>query len=203
MGDPVVANILAGGATVYYAPVGETVPDENSVGVGQDWGGNWERVGYTKAPLSALYEFEEADVEVEEELTTIKRLRSKENLTLETTLAEVTADYLALATHGTVTVTAPGASQVGKEELDVGGEHVLDEYAWGFEGVYVDGSGDEFPVRLFIWRATAKINGALSFSKRSGEYPGIPLQVKALVDAGKTTGGKLFKFQRVTAEATG
>lgn len=200
MADPVVANILAGGAVVWYAPEGESPPDENSVGYGADWGGNWERVGYTKTPLTCAYEFDELDVMVMEHLAPVKRVKTAENLTLETTLAEIEADYLGLATSGTVTDTAPDVGQVGKEELNVGGEIDLDVYAWGFEGRYVDANGNEFPVRVFIWRGTAKLNGALEFGKE--DYPGIPLQIKALADASKSKGEELFKFQRVTAAAT-
>jgi len=200
MGNPTVTNLLAGGAVVWYAPVAEAVPAD-SVAAGTAWGGNWERFGFTKTPLSALYDFEELDMMVQEELTAVKRRKTAENMTLETTLAEVTSDYMALFTSGTATTTAAGASQVGKDELDVGGEFEIDEYAYGVEGTYTDASGNDFPVRVFIWKATAKLNGALEFGKE--DYPGVPLQIKALVDASKSAGQKLFKLQRVTAAATG
>lgn len=199
MAAPVVTNILAGNAVVWYAPVGEAVPAD-SVTAGTTWGGNWARLGYTKAALSMLYEFDELDIMVEEELTAVDRRKTAENLTLETTLAEVTSAYLALLTSGTATTTAAGASQVGKDELTVGGESVIDKYAWGFEGTYTDSAGAAFPVRVFVWKGTAVVNGALEFSK--ADFPGVPLQIKALVDTSKSVGQKLFKLQRVTAVAT-
>ena len=200
MGSPTVTNILHGPVIVYTAPVGESVPAD-SVAAGTAWGGNWARIGLTKAPLTAGYEFEEGEAMVEEALTAVKRWKTKEDLTLETTLAEITAEYLEMAWGGTNTTTAAGAGQVAKDELDLGGEATLEELAWGFEGIYTDSSGTEFPVRVFVHKATAKANGELEFGRES-EFPGIPIQIKALADLGQSQGERLFKFQRVTAAAT-
>lgn len=194
-----VSDILHGPVAVWHAPVGET-PPADSVAAGAVWGGNWAKFGFTKTPLSANYEFDELEIEVQEALTAIDRRKTRENFTLETTLAEMTAANLGLGSSGTVTTTAAGASQVGKEELEVGGDDALDQYAWGFEGTYIDDDGDEFPLRLFIWKGTAKTNGTLEFGRE--DYPGIPLQVKALADTSKDKGKQLYKFQRVTGAAT-
>lgn len=199
MANPVVANLLRGPAVVWYAPVGEA-PPADSVAAGVAWGGNWARLGYTKADLEAEYEAEEQEFEVYEELTPVDRNKTAENLTLETTLAEVTSAYLALGTEGTASTTAPGAGQVGKDELVQGGEAELTKRAWGFEGIYVDSAGTKRPVRVFIWKATSKLNGKLTFGKAAS--PGITLQIKALADTSKAVGQKLFKMQRVTAAAT-
>lgn len=194
-----IADILYGPVSIWYAPVGESLPAD-SVAVEADWGGNWKKIAYTKAPLSMNYEIDELEIMVEQELTAVKRVKTGERAMFETVLAEVTSAYLALATSGTATTTAAGAGQVGKDELVVGGGITLDEYAWGFEGQYVSSDGTFFPVRLFIYKATAMLNGALEHGKES--YAGIPLQVKALVDTTKAKGSKLFKFQRVTVAAS-
>jgi hypothetical protein len=202
MATPTVANIILGGALVYYAPVAETVPDETTVTAGTAWGGNWARVGYTKAPVTFQYEDEHFKAEVEEELTAVKGRRISENATLETVLAEVTAAYLNLAMGGTVTSTAAGAGQAANESLPVGGTATLPFYAYGFEGTYVNSSGVSFPVRFFIHKGVAKLNGPLTFSNRNSEYPGISLSIEAYADTTQSAGGKLFRFERVTAVAT-
>lgn len=202
MGTPVVTNIITGGAWLYYAPVGEAIPDETSIDYGEAWGGNWARVGFTKAPLALSYEVEEMEVEVEEFIGPLKRIKTKEGFMLETTLAELTSAYLAFVFSSTAATTAAGASQRGFDEVKVGGEVFTDEYAWGFEGAYIDAAGVKFPVRAFFYKATAVMNGSLTFSKRNGEYTGIPIQIKALVDPTQTEGENMFHFQRVTAEAT-
>ncbi len=196
----VVSDIIVSSATVWNAPVGEGLPDENSVGAGVAWGGNWTQVGFTSEPLSVKYEFEEVEKMIEQSLAPVGRQKTGENLTLETVLAEFYMDGLQLGTGGTVTDTAAGAAQVGKEELDVGGEFGLDEKAWGFEGTYVDEDGDTFPVRMFVYKGTAMINGELEFGKES--QLGIPLQIKALADLSKSVGQQLFKLQKVLEPTT-
>lgn len=194
------SDIILSPATIYFAPVGETLPDETTVEYGDAWGGNWAQLGYTLAPLAVGYSREEYEVEVEQITLPIKRIKTKESVTLETTLAEVTAANLQLAIGGTVTTTAAGAGQRAFEELKAGGDTVLDEYAWGIEGLHQDAAGNRFPARLVIYKGTATLNGQLEFSKK--KESGLPLQIKALADTGKAVGQQLLSFQRVTAEAT-
>jgi len=202
--NPVVGNVIKSGAKIWKAPVGEAKPDETTVVFGAAWGGNWARVGYTKAPLVVAYESEEFDIEVEEELAPINRWRVKENLRLETVLAELNATYLemAAADPDTVSTTAAAGSQRGYEEAGLGGTAELSAYAWGFEGQYIDSSGNDFPIRLFVHKGTAKLNGNLEFSQKGTDYAGIPIQIAALADTSQSAGQKLCLFQRVTAEAT-
>jgi len=204
MANPVVANVIKSGARLYVAPTGEANPDETSVAYGAAWGGNWVRVGYTKTPLTMAYESDESDIEVEEELAPIKRRRVKENLTLETVLAELTATYLQLAAsdQDTVSETAAGVGQKAYEETGLGGEAILTEKKWGFEGLFINSSGDEEPIRLFVHKGTAKVNGNLEFSQKSTDYTGVPIQIKALAKTDESEGQKLCIFQRATAEAS-
>lgn len=205
MANPSVTNILKTGAVLWYAPTGENRPDETSVAYGGSWGGNWARVGYTKQQLTLAYESEETDIEVEEVLAPVKRFRISESLTIETVLAELTAAYLQLAASNqdTVTETSQGAEQDAYEETGLGGEVILTEKAWGFEGLYIDADGNEQPVRIFVHKGTARVNGELEFSQKADGYPGIPIQIKALADTTQSTGQELLLWQRVTDEMSG
>jgi hypothetical protein len=201
MGSPVVANIVVGPAIIYVAPYGEAVPAEGSIDLGEAWGGNWERVGFTKTGVTALYEFERGEVEVEELLTTPKRWKTAEAMSAEVTLAELTADYLLLGVGaGTVTTEAAGAGQPANEVLNVGGLAVLDEYAVGIEGTFTNSSGVSFPIRYFLHKCNIMINGGQEFAKAG--QPGIPLRIDALSDPTKPKGSQLYQYQRVTAAAT-
>jgi len=204
MGTPSVTNLVKTGAVLWEAPVGESKPDATTVDFGDSWGGNWERAGYTKAPFTAAYESEEADITVEEVLAAVKRFRIGESLVCETVLAELTAEYLQLAASNqdTVSEVAAGASQDGYEETGLGGEVVLTERAWGVEGMFIESDGTEQPIRIFIHKGTAVLNGALEFSKKGDDYPGIPIQIKALADTSQSRGQELMLWQRVTAEKT-
>lgn len=195
----VVSDIIVTPATVYYAAYGATLPAD-TVAAGTAWGGTWTKVGYTNAPLSMLYEADELDLEIEQSLAAVDRIKTSEALTLETTLAELYLDGIQLGTGGTVTDTAAAAGQPGKEELPVGGTATLTKRAWGFEGSYVDEDGATFPVRVFVWRATARLNGALEFGK--AQAVGTPIQIKAVADMTKTAGQRLFKISKILEPAT-
>jgi len=186
----VVANIIKSGATLYRAPVGETIPDETTVAYGAAWGGNWETFGYTKEPLTISYESEEADIVVEEELAPVKRWRISESLTLETVLAELTAAYLQVAAsdQDDVTETAAGAAQKGYEETGLGGMFELAEKAWGFEGLFITSGGDDEPIRVFVHKGTAMLNGEVDFSRDSDDYVGVAIPRRALADPSQDAG---------------
>lgn len=201
MSDPDVFQIMKSNAILYFAPVGEAVPDDSTVAAGTAWGGNWARLGATKEPLTVMYEDERSEVNIEEALSAVHRFRTSEKASFETVLAELSADYLQMMTGGTVSATAAGAAQVGFDELPIGNEAFLDKYAFGFEGVYVNSVGDEMPLRMFLYRATAKLNGEMTFSKREDDYTGVPILIEALSDT--STLGNLVLFQKMLEAATG
>lgn len=195
-----VADILVAPAKIYYAPVGTAIPSETTIAYDQAWGGSWVSLGATLTPVTFAYNQELFDIEIENSTIAVKRGRSKEEATIETTLAESLAVNLGLAFDATVTNTAAGAGQKAYTSLDAGGKTLVSEYAFGIESLYVNSAGVQFPVRLFIWKANAILNGNLEFSKKAAT--GIPLQIKALADMTKAIGQRLLKFQKVTAAAT-
>ena len=204
MANPVVANIVKSGAVLWYAPVAESKPSTTEPVYGAAWGGNWARVGYTKAPLTVAYASTEAEIAVEEELASVKRVRTAEALTLETVLGELTAAYLKLAggDQRVVTTEAAAAAQKAYEMTGLGGVAEITEYQWGFEGLFINASGDDEPIRVFVHKGTAMLNGNLEFSQKTDDYSGVPIQIKALCDTTQAAGLKLCQFYRFTAEAT-
>ena len=204
MGTPTVSNIIKSGATIYVAPVGEPWPDPTAVKYGDPWPGNWERIGFTKEKTALAYEDETFDITVDEVLAPVRRTRTGEKATLETVLAETTADYLHLVTgeQDEVTVVSAGAGQRGYEEVGIGDVSIIPERQWAIEGMYLADDGSEYPVRVYIHRGTAKLNGTLEFSRKGNDYTGIPLQVEALADLSKPRGKRLIVFQRITQKAT-
>lgn len=204
MSNPSVVNIEHSGARLYLAPVGEANPDETSIALDAAWGGNWVRVGYTKAPWTQAYTSDEADILVEEEIGPVKRRRVGETLVWETTLAEIAAEYVRLAgsEQDSISTTAAAGGQKGYEETGIGGETILAEKKWGVEMMHVQSDGTEQPIRIFMHKGTATFNGNLEFSKKATEPAGIPVQIKALTDTTQSEGQKFVMFQRVTASAT-
>lgn len=195
-----VTDILVSPATIYYAPVGETLPDETSVDYGEAWGGNWVNLGYTLEPISLSYETETFELEVEQITLPVRRVRTRETVMIETSLAEMTGANVGLVVDGTVTTTAAGVGQVGFDEILAGGKVDLSEYAWGFEGFRVTAANVRLPVRVFLYKGNAVLNGQLTFAKGAGV--GIPIQIKALPDTTQDAGEQILVIHNVTAVAT-
>lgn len=195
-----VTDILITPAAVWRSPVGEALPDESSVAYGAAWGGNWVDVGHTLQPVTVAYNREIFDLMVEQVPGPVKRRVTSEQVIIESVLSDVTPDNVQLAIGGSVTTTAAGSGQVGFQDLDAGGDIALDERQWGLEGLYEDSAGAQFPVRIFVYKATSVLNGPLNFAKAAGV--GVPISITALNDTGKSVGSQLIKFQRVTAAAT-
>ncbi|MDD5059304.1 MAG: hypothetical protein PHQ60_15715 [Sideroxydans sp.] len=193
------ADILLTPARIFYAPVGEELPDENTVDYGDEWGGNWEDLGYTLTPVTMNISRELFELFVEQLTNPVKRKITQETLTIETTLAEITGDNLLLAFGGSVTETPAGAGQVEKVELEAGGDTTPDVYAFGLEGEYVDDDNESFPVRVLMFRGNPILGGAMQFAKAAGM--GIPIRITAEADTTKDVGKQLLLIQKVTADA--
>jgi len=204
MATPAVGNIIKSGAVLWYAPTGTTKPDTDDIAYNEAWGGDWVRVGFTKEPLTAAYTSEEADINVQEHLAPVKRWRIGESLVLETVLSELTADYLQLAAseQDGVSETAADDDTKAFEQTGLGGVAALTEREWGFEGLFIDSDGNNQPVRFFVHKGTAMLNGNLEFSKKTDDYVGVPIQIKALADTSQSAGEELGLFQRITSNVT-
>lgn len=195
-----VADILLTPAKIFVAPIATAAPAD-TVEYNADWGGAWADCGYTTSPLTVAFGRETYEVFVEQLSLAVKEMVTKETCTFETTLAEFTGDNLKLAFNSaTVTTTAPGAGQPGKEEIEVGGAVAIARYAFGFEGLYQDAAGANFPVRLIVFIGEPVLNGQLQFGKN--KEAGLPLQVKAKADTSKAVGKQLMKIIKITAAAT-
>ena len=196
-----VADILISPATIWYAPVGEANPDDTTVIYGAAWGGNWVSLGYTLEPVSLSYETDTFKLMVQQLPTPVKGVRTSEDAAIETVLAEFTSTNLDIALQGSTTTTAAGAAQRALTSTAFGGQTALDEYAWGFEGLYKTAANLEFPVRFLFYKGSAVLNGALEFAKDSGV--GIPLRIELWADTTQTVGEQFGTIEIVTAELTG
>jgi len=197
MADPSVFQILKSNAVLWMnATIGGAGPDVDTVLAGDAWGGTWVRVGATKAPLTMLYEDERAEINVEENLAPVFRYKTSEKLVIETVLAEFDVDYIALATGGTVSPDAGAGATIAYDELPVGNRSLLTMYQFGFEGIQPQSDAALWPVRVIVPRATIKIGGELSFSKREDDYTGVPITIEALAPTDLAV-DKLFKIQQM------
>jgi len=197
--NPVRSNILKTGATLYFAPLGTALPPITTLGAGVAWPAPWARLGFTAEAVKLTYADERALIEIEESLSAIEDWRVKEELSLETKLSEVIADYLQLVVGGTVTTTAAASGVAGYEELNVGGVARVTQYAVGFEGVRYDAASNALPVRCFIPIASFSKSGEIEFSRKGDGYATLPIKITGFGDTANN--GRILKWQRVTAPA--
>lgn len=195
------SDILVSGAWLWYAPEGEPLPSANTIGVGDDWGGNWEWVGLTTEPLTQEVETETFEVDVQQLNLPILQSITSETMKLTTTLAEQTAELLQLLDGGNITTTAPGAAQVGMTELRAGGRTQRTVYTVGFEVRHMLADGTLMPLRLFFYRASFARGGGVAYDKAA--VAGIPIEVTVFGDDTKNVDEKTYLWQRTTAPFTG
>lgn len=182
---------------IWIAPVGETIPAD-TVLYGTALGGNWTLLGNTKDAVVLTYGFETFEIMTQQMLSPVGRKKTKESLTVKTSLAEYTGNNLAIATDGTYTqVAAPGPAAKGVETVDLGGKVCLTNRAVCVEALVTDDECQtQLPLRWFIWNATVTVGGDQTFGK--DDYAAIPLTIEALALPSKPTGQQLCQVRRVT-----
>lgn len=195
----IASDIIVTGARVYVAPLSTTLPAE-TLAADAAWPTGWVDVGYTLEPTKLTYKFDMLEIFVEQTMAPVRRRRIKEEISIETVLAEHSASNLALALAAAATATAATASVPGFERVTIGGDPNLPLTMVGIEGSYTDEDNALLPVRVFIWQATASDGGTLEYSK---EKPaGIPLKLTALADTSKPRGQQMIQITRILEPVT-
>jgi len=185
-----VSDLIVSPAKVYFGAVGAT-PPLTTVTYGTAWAAAWTRIAETAAPVTISYEYDVIDYDIQESLGPVNRKKTAERLKVETTLAAIDLDQLALSWQGAVTNVAQAAGVAGYEQIPGGDIVTLQQYAWGFEGQTAGG----FPIRFFIWIATAIAGAPLVFGK--AVQTGIPLQLQGINDMSKAAGVRLYRVDRI------
>ncbi len=125
MGVPVPnpANVVVGIGYMWTAPVGTAAPaDPLTLVAGTtfptDWGTPWLYSGATDSGLTITETPSTTDVTIEEQLAPALIVPNKVDYSIAGTLAEDTLANMVIAYgRGTIVITAPGTTQVGKSTL--------------------------------------------------------------------------------------
>jgi hypothetical protein len=104
----------------------------DSVAYGTAWASPWAHLGGTDQGWKLKISTKTAEITIEEQSTPVDILADGKTLTVSGTLAEDTLQHALWAYGGgTLTVVAPGVSQVGKTTLSL--QDKLDKWAIGLE----------------------------------------------------------------------
>jgi hypothetical protein len=191
------SDVLVSPAYMWYAPVGEALPSADTIGAGIAWGGQWKSLGYTLEPVSVNLDTQTFELFVQQLIAPLRILRTQQEITFESVLAEMTGVNLGLVFDATVVTVAAGPAVAGKDTVTVKGDKTdVSVYAVGIEGIRVTDLNERVPVRFIIPRASIILNGPLAFAKDAGA--GIPVAVHGLVD----NSGNAMIIHNVTAPKT-
>ena len=193
MAAPVVANILYGPGVVWFRTVDSTFNPSSldAVPLGSNLPSPWNRFGFTEGPTSFQYEREEKDIMSNESLAPVIRFPTMEKATIGFTVIEVTPGLFNIAA-GLDFATTTGS---GWEQWVTGDVKTLVERMYCIESTYRNAAGVAYPVRLYIWRGTAKITNSLEW-EREGQ-PKLQVEVGALGDLQRIAGQRLFAIRKL------
>lgn len=203
-----VTDILLAGADLWYAPVGEALPDPSTIGPGDDWGGNWISLGVMSAPLTLIEETEVTDHLKNSALAVVKRSRKSQLFSFQSALDEINATHEALVRGydpaNVVTTTAAGPAQIGMDLFDPnsggGCGRNIAEWQLGAEGILCTPTDDLAFHRVFIEKGNFMPDGDLVFDGQ-GDGVVLPFVFKSLWVPAHAK-GLAYKLQRMTAVAT-
>lgn len=202
-----VTDIMLTGAKLWYGPVGEALPDANTIGEDADWGGNWIALGELGDPLSLVEETEVAE-HGQQRMAPVRRSRKKQVFSFKSSLIEVNAANRALVrgyNPGTVVTNTPaGASQVGLDLFDpnqgTGCARVFAEWVLAAEGIMCTPNDTIGFERIYITKGNFMSDGDVVYDQNSDEVK-LPFTFKALWNAAHAK-GIAFMMQRKIANAT-
>lgn len=183
MAAPNCSNLVLGGAILYYAPVDTALPLD-TLALGTAWPAPWQRLGMTAEPIVIKYEDKIEMVKVDEFLAPVRAVRTEEELIMETSLGELTNQYLGIAWNN------PFLTDVNDPVTNIGGHTAISTWMWGIEGQYLNASNVLMPLRFYIYRGVPTTNGELEFAKKSTNPVAIPFKVQALANC--SAGGQLL-----------
>lgn len=192
-------DIVLGSGKLWYAPTGTANPGETTVAYGAAWT-NWTSLGDTLTPVVLTVAEERKAVRTQQSLGVVKELRTQMEITLKTTLAELTGANLAMVLNGTNTNTAAGSSQKAFSQVTVGKDVQVDTYKFGFESLRVDSTGVKQPVRYFFHIGSIAPDGDQAFDKEN--ETGLPVVITVYEDTSQSAGSEFMVVDIVTAPAS-
>jgi hypothetical protein len=175
-------EILTGVGDLYLATLGTAFPTVDATP-----GASWRHLGFTQDGVSVKRKQKIEKINVDQETGGVKANRTEESLTIETSLAELTAENLADALGNSVTTTAAGTGTIGKKEVGLYSGGYVKNFTLLFRGKSAYG---EMPAQYQI--PVCYIDGDLELKSEKGKNQVIKAAFEALVDPDATSDDEKF-----------
>jgi hypothetical protein len=183
---------------IYQAPwaaAGNAMPAD-TVLWGTTWGGDFAEVGYTNGGLEVRIGIDRADVRVDQELDAVYRVATGRDMGMRTTLAQISAANIKLATGaGAITTVAAGGGARGHDDLDIGSTLSEQFYSVGYD---VKNPGDSEAFRFLVFKGLPVGSPTIGFSPDNPA--GIDFDILATPDT-STTPTRILKIRDVIPAA--
>lgn len=186
--------IILGFAKIWTAPYGTAFPTA-TIAYGSAWGGAWTYLGDTLEPLTLGGDRAQFEVEIQQALSPVKTIITKDSKSFSTTMAEHDILLFNQLLLGTAVNTAPGSGTPGYYTLDYGGKSTPNILAVGFESLWQNAAGTQTPIRWMFYRGQIIMDGEITYDKNG--VAGIPIRINTLTDSTQATNRQMGRLQIV------
>lgn len=191
--------IILGYAKIWTAPQGTAFPAA-TIAYGTAWGGAWLYLGDTLDPLTLGGDREEFKVEIQQAITAVKTIITKDEKNFSTVMAEHDILLLNQLLLGTAVNTAPGSGTPGYYTLDFGGKQIPNVLAVGFEALWQTAAGVQTPIRWMFYKGSLIQDGDIVYDKNG--VAGIPIRIDTYADTTQAVNKQVGRLQVVYSPGT-
>lgn len=159
-------NVMYNPGALYAAPLATAEPTDLTTA----WGTGWTLIGYTDAGSQFDYQWQSAEVKVEEELDILANAPIGRVMTVRLAIAEFVARTLQIAYNGgtlTPAVTGPPAAAAYYEPPDFGQE----------QRIMVGYESEDSTIRI-VFRRTINVSNVSTMFKRAPQKATLPVELR-------------------------
>lgn len=182
MDNQVPYEILTGVGTLYVAPVGTAEP-----ALGTTPGAAWKDMGYTQDGLTVKFGQKTEGITPDQETGQVKKVRTEESMSLDTSLLESTLENLGIFLGLPVTDTPPASGVIGSRKIGFYRGALVTNYAILFRGVSAYG---DYPAQYFV--PVGCFGGDVEAKYEKGKPPAWKVSLEAIVDPNATSNDEKF-----------
>lgn len=190
--------IILGYAKIWTAPQGTAFPAA-TLAYGASWP-SFLYLGDTLEPLTLGGDREQFDVEIQQSISVVKSIITKDEKNFTTVMAEHDILLLNQLLLGTAVNTAPGSGTPGYYTLDYGGKQIPNVLTVGFEALWQDAAGNQTPIRWMFYKASIIQDGDIVYDK--GGVAGIPIRIQTYNDSTQPVNKQMGRLQIVYSSGT-
>lgn len=185
-------DIILGYAKIWTAPTGTAFPAA-TLAYGAAWP-NFTYFGDTLEALSFGGDRATFDVEIQQAITAVKTLITKDERNFKTKMARHDINMLNQLLLGTLVATSGTPYYY---TIDFGGKTIPNVLTVGFEALWQTDAGVQTPIRWMFYRGSIMQDGDIVYDKAG--VAGVPINIRTYVDSTQPVGKQLGRLQIIVS----